>query len=57
MRIDLEIPVDALGGVPLLVLALLVEGEETVAPVVVLPGEPGVAAIGTFQVSAGTGSV
>src|SRR5206468_8270463 len=35
-------PVDPLGGVPLLVLALLVQVEQPLAPVVVLPGEAGV---------------
>jgi hypothetical protein len=44
MRVDVEVPVDALDRVPLLVLALLVEREQFVAAVVVLPAEPGVAA-------------
>src|SRR3954447_7729486 len=40
--VDILVPVDPLGRVPLLVLALLVEGEETSAAVVVLPREPAV---------------
>lgn len=48
VRIDLQVPVDALGPVPLLVLALLVEGEEPFASVVVLPAEPGGAGGGHF---------
>lgn len=39
--VDLQRPVDALVAVPLLVLALLVEGEEAFAAVVVVPAEPG----------------
>ena len=42
-RIHRQRPVDPLGRVPLLVLAPLVEAEQPVPPVVVLPGEPGVA--------------
>src|SRR5690606_19394127 len=41
-RIDLKVPVDALLSVPLLVLALLVQVEQPVAALVVLPGETGV---------------
>ena len=39
--VDGYAPVDALGGVPLLVLAALVEIEQAGTPVVVFPVEPG----------------
>src|SRR5207248_2423088 len=39
VRVDVERPVDPLRRVPLLVLALLVEGKEPGTAVVVLPGE------------------
>ena len=41
VRVDLKVPVDPLDRVPLLVLALLVEREQPVPAVVVLPGEAG----------------
>src|SRR3954462_7286648 len=40
--VDVLVPVDPLGRVPLLVLALLVEGEEASATIVVLPRESAV---------------
>jgi hypothetical protein len=43
VRVDLLFPVDALVAVPLLVLALLVQGEQAVASLVVLPAEAGCA--------------
>ncbi|OFA61933.1 hypothetical protein BEN35_00410 [Streptomyces fradiae] len=39
--VHLQVPVDAADRVPLLVLALLVQGEQPVAPVVVVPAEAG----------------
>src|SRR5206468_1226261 len=42
LGVEVERPVDALRRVPLLLLALVVEGEELVAPVLVLPREDGV---------------
>ena len=48
LEVDLVRPVDALGGVPLARLALLVEVEQLVPPLVVLPVEDGRVAAGNL---------
>ncbi len=43
LGIEILGPVEALGGIPLLLLALVVEGQELLAPVLVFPREGGIA--------------
>ena len=59
VRVDLKIPVDPAGGVPLLVFALLVQGEQPGPAFVVLPAEPRVAVgrhVSIFRIDANSGA-